>query len=80
VDLAGIVFPPPTLSSPQFNAGGRFQLQLNSETGGHYYLLRSTNLASWVTLLTVTNATGAMWLTDSVPASASACYQAEHAP
>ena len=36
VDLAGIVYPPPTLSSPQVNAAGRFQLRLNSETGGRY--------------------------------------------
>ncbi|HVM48927.1 MAG TPA: DUF5060 domain-containing protein [Candidatus Acidoferrum sp.] len=80
-DLAGIIYPPPTLSSPQVNAQGGFQLQLNSETGGHYYLLRSTNLTSWVPALTVTNATGTMWLTDSVPATApAALYRAQHAP
>jgi hypothetical protein len=81
VDLAGIVYPPPILSSPQVNPSGRFQLQLNSETGGHYYLLRSTNLVSWVPGLTVTNIAGTMWLTDSAPATAAtALYRAQHAP
>jgi hypothetical protein len=81
VDLAGIVFRPPTLSFPQVNQSNRFQLQLNSEVGGHYYLLRSSNLASWVTLLTATNTAGRMSLTDSVPATAPATfYRVQNAP
>jgi hypothetical protein len=81
VDLAGIVYRPPTLSSPQVNRAGQFQLQLTSEIGGRYHLLRSSNLVSWVTRLTVTNTTGTMWLTDSAPATATAAfYWAQHAP
>jgi hypothetical protein len=81
VDLAGIVYPPSALSSPQVNPLGQFQARLNSEVGGHYYLLRSSNLVSWVTLLTATNATGAMWLTDSIPAKpAAAFYRLQQSP
>jgi hypothetical protein len=81
VDLAGIVYPPPTLSSPQANPAGQFQLRLNSETGGHYYLLKSSNLVSWLQAATVTNTTGVMWVTDSIPSTADAfLYRAQHAP
>ncbi|HLX96372.1 MAG TPA: hypothetical protein VKU37_11575, partial [Verrucomicrobiae bacterium] len=57
-DLAGIVYPPPTLAALGTNIAGSFQMRLNSETGGRYVIEQSTNLADWSALFTVTNDSG----------------------
>jgi hypothetical protein len=81
VDLAGIVYPPPTLSNPAANAAAMFQFQLNSETGGRYSVLKSSNLVSWTTVLVVTNTTGTLLLSDPAPASTpGAFFRVQRAP
>ena len=74
LDLVGIVYPPPTLSNPAADAAATFQFQLNSETGGRYSVLKSSNLVSWTTVLVVTNTTGTLLLSDSAPASATGSF------
>lgn len=74
VDLAGIVYPPPTLGNPAADAAGKFQFQLNSETGGHQSVLKSSNLVSWTTALIVTNTTGTLLLSDSAPGFATGSF------
>ena len=74
LDLVGIVYPPPTLSNPAADAAGTFQFQLNSETGGRYSVLKSSNLVSWTTVLIVTNTTGTLLLSDSAPASTTGSF------
>jgi hypothetical protein len=58
VDLAGIVYPQPSLAISRTNPIGALQLQLNSEVGGIYTIQLSTNLANWISFLTVTNTQG----------------------
>lgn len=77
-DLAGIVYPPPTLTATTINQKGNFQFQLNSETGGSYAVEKSTNLLNWTTFLTVTNTQGTLLVTDPGTISGSATfYRAE---
>ena len=57
----------PVLNSAGFQAGGKFQLQINGDAGQTYTLQMSTNLAStnWITVL-VTNAPGSsFFITDA---------------
>ncbi len=61
-DLAGIVYPPPTLAALGTNAAGSFQMRLNSETGGRYVIEQSSNLEDWSALFTVTNDSGSQAL------------------
>ncbi len=63
-DLAGIVYPPPTLTPIGMNQASAFQFQLNSEFGGQYVIERSADLSSWVTFLFVTNTQGTLSVTD----------------
>ncbi|MFO1475900.1 MAG: DUF5060 domain-containing protein [Verrucomicrobiota bacterium] len=63
-DLAGIVYPPPRLVAPVRLPSGVFQFQLQSETGGRYYIDSSSDLASWSVLTGVTNSTGALSIQD----------------
>lgn len=78
VDLAGLVYPPPTLTAPVVNQGGVFQFQLNSETGGQYTIEKSTDLSSWIPFLSVTNVQGTSTLTDPEPiTNASMFFRAE---
>lgn len=67
VDLTGILYPPPTLSSPMLNTNRIFQFQLNSETGGRYTIERSTDLYTWTPFLVVTNFQGACIVADPEP-------------
>ena len=62
-DLAGIVYPPPTLAALGTNNPGLFQMRLNSETGGRYVIEQSTNLLDWASLFSVTNDSGSLVLT-----------------
>jgi hypothetical protein len=79
VDLAGIVYPPPTLTAPAVNPGGTFQFQLNSESGGIFAIEKSTNLVNWIAFLTVTNAQGLSTVTDSgFSANMPMFYRVEH--
>jgi hypothetical protein len=64
-DLAGIVYPPPTLTPLGMDGSGGFDFQLNSETGGVYAIEQSSDLSNWTTFGTVTNVTGSLNLTNS---------------
>jgi hypothetical protein len=63
-DLAGIVYPPPTLTTLGMDGSGAFNFQLNSETGGIYAIEQSPNLSNWTAFSTVTNVTGVLTLTN----------------
>jgi hypothetical protein len=67
VDLVGKVYPPPTLSVPSVNPAGYFQFQLNSETWGQYAIQKSTDLANWTPMFTVTNVQGTIVVTNPEP-------------
>ena len=76
-DLAGVVYPPPTLTALVTNNPGSFEMRFNSETGGQYFIEQSTNLLNWTPLFTITNDSGSLVLT--VPeggASPQAFYRA----
>jgi len=62
-DLAGVVYPPPTLAALGMNNPGSFQMRFNSETGGRYSIEKSTNLLNWTTLFAITNDSGSLVLT-----------------
>jgi hypothetical protein len=66
-DLAGIVYPLPTLTPLGVNGAGAFKFQLSSETRGIYLIEQSPDLSSWTKASTVTNATGALTLTNLGP-------------
>jgi hypothetical protein len=69
VDLAGIFYPPPTLTAAAVGRGGNFQFTLASETGGIYNVGKSSDLLHWTNFLTVTNTLGITTVTDqSAPA------------
>ena len=77
-DLAGIVYPPPTLTSLGIDGTHTYQFEFNSETGGRYYIERSTNLLSWTPFLALTNNLGTLLLTDpSVKTNARAFFRAK---
>lgn len=59
-DLAGIVYPPPTLTPMGIDGSGAFGFRLNSETGGIYAIDQSADLVNWTTMISVTNVTGTM--------------------
>ena len=63
-DLVAIVYPPPWLTPVGVSPTYGFQFQLDSETGGHYVIQRSFDLASWFPFLDLTNTTGTILLTD----------------
>jgi len=64
-DLAGIIYPPSKLTPLGHAPAGAFQLQLDSETGGRYWIQTSTNLTEWSAFLRITNSTGTSVLTDA---------------
>lgn len=64
VDLAGVVYPPPTLTLPKSSLNNTFQFQLNSAAGGVYSIDKSTVLPNWIPFLTVTNVQGTMTILD----------------
>jgi len=61
-DLAAVVYAPPRFSAPAFSAANGFQWLFNSESGGHYAIEKSSNLANWSPYLSVTNASGTITL------------------
>jgi hypothetical protein len=61
-DIAAIVYPPPRLTPVGVSPAYGFQFQLDSETGGHYQIQRSFDLANWLPFLDVTNTTGTILL------------------
>ena len=63
-DLAGIVYPPPSLRATGFEPASGFQFRLESRTGGRCVIQQSTDFATWAPLLTVTNSTGSLFLAD----------------
>ncbi|HEY4952886.1 MAG TPA: DUF5060 domain-containing protein [Verrucomicrobiae bacterium] len=76
-DLAGIVYPPPTLTALGMDHTHTFQMGFNSETGGRYSIEKSTDLSNWTTLLTVTNVQGTLSCPDPVTGTnAHAFYRA----
>jgi hypothetical protein len=76
-DLAAIVYPPPHIAAAGFSSTNGFRFRLDSETGGHYLIQRSSNLVSWLPFLDVTNTTGTIFLTDpSAGTNAQSFFQA----
>jgi len=75
--------PPTTLSASSWNQG-RFQLTLRSEPGLRFEILVATNLAlppsQWLSLGTVSNATGEAAFTDFEASPAGRFYQARQLP
>jgi hypothetical protein len=65
VDLAGILYPPSRLTALGRLPSGAFQFQLDSETGGRYWIDSSMSLTQWVPLCLVTNVTGTSILSDT---------------
>lgn len=63
-DLAGIVYPPPAMRTAGVDQAGAFQFQLDSETGGKYFIEKSADLSTWTIFLTITNDQGTLPLTD----------------
>jgi hypothetical protein len=77
-DLAGILYPPPTLTPLGLSAAQGFQFRLDSETGGQYLIRRSPDFDTWSTLASLTNALGSTVLTDpAATASPRLYYRAE---
>ncbi|HVU27333.1 MAG TPA: DUF5060 domain-containing protein [Verrucomicrobiae bacterium] len=73
-DLAGIVYPPPTLFVSRASTGGILEMQLDSETGGRYFIEESTDLSHWTTLFSVTNVTGMLTFQDSIQSNNSCLF------
>ncbi|HTR43601.1 MAG TPA: DUF5060 domain-containing protein [Pseudomonadales bacterium] len=73
-DLAGVIYPPPTLTLPAINQNGLLQFQLNSQVGGKYAIEESSNLLTWAPLLVVTNTQGTLTITNPLPSSSSALF------
>jgi hypothetical protein len=63
-DLVAILYPPPRLTPVGVSPTYGFQFQLDSETGGHYVIERSFDLANWLPFLDVANTTGTIVLND----------------
>jgi hypothetical protein len=61
-DLVAIVYTPPRLTPVGVSPTYGFQFQLDSETGGHYQIQRSFDLANWLPFLDLTNTTGTILL------------------
>lgn len=60
---------------------GQFRFTLTGESDGHFSLLRSTNLANWTPLLTITNTSGNSFLTTPVSnAPAGAYFRGQRLP
>jgi len=79
VDLAGIVYPPPTFTTTPEDESGTFKFQFNSETGGQYRIEKSTDLSSWTPFLAITNTTGMLLLDDpSAATNSRSFFRAEH--
>jgi hypothetical protein len=57
-DLAGVIYPPPSLTALGVNPGGDFEVQLHSEAGGRYTLQQSSDFGSWADLQSITNGDG----------------------
>ncbi len=76
VDLAGIVYPPPTLLSTTIDQNEKFQFQLNSENGGilPYAVEKSVDLLNWTNFLTVTNTQGMLPIMDPAAISSPATF------
>jgi hypothetical protein len=78
-DLAGIVYPPPTLTASLVSPPGEFKLQLDSETGGNYDIEKSVDLSMWVTVMSVTNSEGRLELLGTwVGTNSRAFFRAKH--
>jgi hypothetical protein len=75
-DLAAIVYPPPQLAPLNFSATNGFEFQLDSETGGNYFIEQSTNLVSWAPLRNVTNTGGQIVLTNAPRGAGPAFFRA----
>jgi len=57
-DLAGVVYPPPSLAALGIEANGAFQFRLDSEPGDGYVIDQSGDLFAWTLFLNVTNSSG----------------------
>ncbi len=63
-DLAGIVYPPPSMTTAGLDPAGAFQFGIESETGGKYIIERSADLSTWTDFLTITNEPGTLLLAE----------------
>ena len=74
------VITPLRLLSPQRLAGGQFQCTVASGPGQRLEVLASTNLVIWVTIATLTNASGTITFTDATPGLNKCFYQIHQLP
>jgi hypothetical protein len=63
-DLAGIVYPPPAMRTVGMDLAGAFRFELDSETGGRYFIETSSDLSTWSAFLTITNGQGIFSMAD----------------
>jgi PKD repeat protein len=56
---------PPSLVAPRIGSNGHFIFMLNGSAGYNYAIENSTNLSNWITLKTVTNQTGEVFISDT---------------
>ncbi len=63
-DLAGIVYPPPAMRTAGMDPAGAFRFELDSETGGRYFIEKSSDLSTWSVFLTITNDQGTFSVAD----------------
>jgi len=73
-DLAGVVYPPPSLAALGIDANGAFRFRLDSEPGGEYTIDRSDDLSAWSLFLTMTNSTGTGFQLDNTTATNSQSF------
>jgi hypothetical protein len=79
VDLAAILYPPPTLSVLGL-ATNAVKLQLQSETGGHYTIESSADFRTWSPWVTITNESGTYSWTAPISGDAPVFLRAQKAP
>lgn len=61
-DLAGVLYPPPSLRAQATGSSDSFQLQLESETGGRYLIEYSRDWTNWSSFSALTNTSGSVSL------------------
>jgi hypothetical protein len=71
--LAAVVYPPPVLKVLGLVTNS-IELQLGSETGGHYTIQRSENLVTWSNWSTVTNSAGILTWTEPLPVGTTSLF------
>ncbi|HLH56126.1 MAG TPA: DUF5060 domain-containing protein [Verrucomicrobiae bacterium] len=78
-DIAGLVYPPPTLALATMPSNS-LQLRLDSEPGGRYVIEQTTDLTNWSAAATLTNSSGTLFWTLPQPGDRDLFFRATKAP